>query len=257
MSATAQQKVSIHDSVKILLASAPKTVNGKIVLRERNVVYPVIFEKHREESSSFTENFANKKSSYIQSLYLRGKRLTPKAQAIFKKYGVPTELALLMGLESGFSAKAISRAGAYGYWQFMDAVAVQYGLKIADKNAAPAFLPNGKPVPVVDERENFTKSTYAAAKLLKNLSRIYNNDWLLVAAAYNWGPGNLNGLINRTGKRSFWELKNFMPSETRNYVQNLIALSVVHKNYNKFLKNDLVFDDILGADYVPVNDMAL
>src|SRR5690606_3557986 len=151
-----------------------------------------VFEKDREQSSSYVENFANKKSTYIQSLYQRGKKLTPKIQAIFRKYGVPVEMALLMGLESSYNSKAISSAGASGYWQFMDGSAKMYGLKIIEKpGAQTAANPVKGAKPATDDRHNFTKSTYAAAKYLRDLSRMFNSDWLLVAAAYNYGPGNL------------------------------------------------------------------
>ena len=204
------------------------------------MVYPVVFEKYRDQSAKYVENFANKKSSYIQSLYVRGKKLTPKVQAIFRKYGVPAELALLMGLESSYNSKAVSSAGATGYWQFMDESAKMYGLRINQVGK------DGKPL--TDDRHNFTKSTYAAAKYLRDLSRMFSGDWLLVAAAYNYGPGNLRNILKRMGSNNFWAIKNHLPAETRNYVQNLIALNVVHKNYSKFLKNDMVFEDILGAE---------
>ena len=244
----ANAQTQVADSSKKLLASAPKVKNGRVLLREQNVVYPKVFEKYREQSTGYVEQFANKKSTYIQSLYQRGKKLTPKIQAIFRKYGVPSEMALLMGLESSYNSKALSSAGASGYWQFMDGSAKMYGLKIIEKSAAKTAAATNNAKPATDDRHNFTKSTYAAAKYLRDLSRMFNNDWLLVAAAYNYGPGNLRNVIRRVGSSNFWAIKNHLPSETRNYVQNLIALNVVHKNYNKFLKKDLVFEDILGPE---------
>ena len=55
-----------------------------------------------------------------------------EVEKILKKFNVPLELKVLMALESGFNATAKSGAGAYGYWQFMEAAARQYGLNIVN-----------------------------------------------------------------------------------------------------------------------------
>jgi membrane-bound lytic murein transglycosylase D len=73
-----------------------------------------------------------------------------------------------------------------------------------------------------DERTNYQKSTHAAAKYLTNLYGLYN-DWLLVIAAYNGGPGVVNSAIRRSGSRNFWELQRFLPAESRNHVKKFIA----------------------------------
>jgi membrane-bound lytic murein transglycosylase D len=53
-------------------------------------------------------------------------------------------------------------------------------------------------------------------------------DWLLVIAAYNCGPGNVNKAIRRSGgKTNFWEIAKFLPAETRGYVQAFIAVTYV------------------------------
>ena len=76
--------------------------------------------------------------------------------------------------------------------------------------------------------------------------RNLNNDWLLVAASYNWGVGNVWNAMQRTGKPrpSFWDIKNYLPAETKSYVMNFIALNVVFKNYENFKKGNLCFKDI-------------
>jgi membrane-bound lytic murein transglycosylase D len=54
------------------------------------------------------------------------------------------------------------------------------------------------------------------------------HDWLLVIAAYNCGPGNVNRAIARSGgKKNFWEISKFLPQETRGYVPAFIAVNYV------------------------------
>ena len=58
---------------------------------------------------------------------------------------------------------------------------------------------------------------------LQDLHKIYD-DWLLVIAAYNCGPGNVNKAIRRAGgQRDFWKIYYYLPRETRGYVPAFIA----------------------------------
>ena len=56
----------------------------------------------------------------------------------------------------------------------------------------------------------------------KYLSELYNiyNDWLLVIAAYNGGPGNVNAAIRKSKSKNFWDLQHFLPAESRDHVKN-------------------------------------
>ena len=74
----------------------------------------------------------------------------------------------------------------------------------------------------VDERRDYYKSTQAAAKYLTELFNIYE-DWLLVIAAYNGGPGRVNTAIRRSGSRDFWKLQHYLPTESKNHVKKFIA----------------------------------
>ncbi|MEO6537002.1 MAG: transglycosylase SLT domain-containing protein, partial [Ferruginibacter sp.] len=101
----------------------------------------------------------------------------------------------------------------------------------------------------VDDRKNFIRSTYAAARYLKDRSRNLNSDWLLIAASYNCGVGNVWEAMERSKKKdpSFWDIKNYLPAETRAYVMNFITLNVIFKNYENFYKNNLCFKPVLAT----------
>lgn len=127
---------------------------------------------------------------------------------VFGQYDLPYELAYLPVIESGLNPHARSHMGAVGLWQFMPATGKKYGLEINS---------------LVDERRDPIKSTHAAAKFMQALYKIFN-DWNLVIAAYNCGPGNVNKAIYRAGgKRDFWSIYPFLPQETRVYLPLYIA----------------------------------
>ena len=159
----------------------------------------------------------------------------------------------MLALESAFNANAVSSAGAVGYWQIMDEVAKEYGLKYVawekedkkkkDAKALVVKAPVVKPAAVKDDRKNFNKSTYAAARYLKERGRNLNNNLLLMVASYNCGIGNVWEAMKKTGKSNpeFWDIKEYLPAETQAYVMNFIALNVVFNNYEKFKNNTLLF----------------
>lgn len=136
------------------------------------------------------------------------------------EYGLPIELRFLAVIESGLRPQVKSKAGALGLWQFMYRTGLYYGL---EENS------------YVDERMDPDKATDAACRFLKKLYGIYG-DWNLALAAYNAGPGNVNKAIVRSGnKKTYWEVRPYLPSETQGYVPNFIAaayLLTYHAEHN-------------------------
>jgi membrane-bound lytic murein transglycosylase D len=130
---------------------------------------------------------------------------------IFTQYGLPKELKYLAVIESNLSTGATSWVGAGGPWQFMPYTAREYGLVVNEH---------------FDERRDYYKSTHAAARYLLTLYK-QMNDWLLVIAAYNGGPGRVNSAIKRSGSRNFWTLQYQLPEESRNHVKKFIATHFV------------------------------
>src|SRR5690554_5923136 len=83
-----------------------------------------------------------------------------------------------------------------------------------------------------DERMDPYKSTVAACKYMMDLYEMYE-DWNLVLAAYNSGPGNVNRAIRRSGGfKDYWKIRPFLPRETRGYVPAFIAVNYM-MNYAK------------------------
>jgi soluble lytic murein transglycosylase-like protein len=240
-------------SKKRLVAAVTKKDKADLVTLEANVVFPDVLTGNEEEALLYIEKFSVNRRAYIIRTYNRSKKYFPKVTNILNKYDLPHELKVLLALESAFNANAVSKAGAVGYWQIMDDVAREYGLKYVPKQYAAEKkkqLKKGaakkivkKSAPARDDRKNFNKSTYAAARYLKDRSRNLNNNLLLMVASYNCGVGNVWEAMKKTGKvePDFWDIKNYLPAETRAYVMNFITLNVIFHNYEKFMNNSMLF----------------
>ncbi|MBR5464358.1 MAG: transglycosylase SLT domain-containing protein [Alistipes sp.] len=151
--------------------------------------------------------------------------------------GLPVELRALPIIESALQVNAVSRAGAVGLWQFMPATGKSYGLEVNT---------------LVDERRDPIRSTQAAIRFLKDLYRIFG-DWTLAIAAYNCGPGNVNKAIARSGGKTFWEIYDYLPRETRGYMPAFIAATYAF-NYHREHNIDKTPSPIpLALDTIHVN----
>jgi len=157
---------------------------------------------------SFVEKFISKNKKGMLAMKTWAQPHFEMMDAILEEHGVPKELKYLAIIESGLKYNAKSFSGAVGPWAFMPAAARQYGLRMSKG---------------YDERLDYSKSTHAAARLLTDLYTQYG-DWLLVIAAYNSGPGNVNKAIrNSGGTKDFWKLQYNLPNETMNHVKKFIA----------------------------------
>ena len=136
----------------------------------------------------------------------------PIIESALLREELPVELRALPIIESALSPTAVSPMGAVGLWQFMPTTAKSYGLEVNS---------------LVDERRDPVRSTEAACRYLKDLYSIYNN-WTLAIAAYNCGPGNVNKAIARSGGKTFWEIYDYLPRETRGYVPAFIGATYAY-----------------------------
>lgn len=123
--------------------------------------------------------------------------------------GLPRELMMVAFVESEFIPTAVSPKGATGPWQFIPATAARYGLQLGIWR---------------DERTDFEKSTFAAARYLSHLHGVFG-DWLLALAAYNAGEDMVAGAIVKGRTRDFWRLHRMglLPRETQDYVPEILG----------------------------------
>ena len=156
----------------------------------------------------FIRLYLNTRKNEISNLMDEAKYYFPIFEEYLDKYNLPLEIKFLAIVESALKPNARSVYGARGLWQFMYHTGKQFGLNVTS---------------YVDERSDPIKSTEAACKYLESLYDTFD-DWDLALAAYNSGPGNVSKAIRRSGGlRNYWNIRKYLPSETRSYVPAFYA----------------------------------
>jgi len=164
----------------------------------------------------------------------RADSFRPIIEKVLKKYDLPVEYLYLAAIESSYNSRALSSAGAYGYWQFIKSTAT------CGPSGCPQYDWKMNITDWKDERADLVNSTHSAAKYLAWLNRVKKvnlngrperdgfNDWLLTTAAYNAGPTRIVERLNSFGASSYWDVP--LPAETEKYVPRWIALWLISKN---------------------------
>jgi membrane-bound lytic murein transglycosylase D len=188
----------------------------------------------------FINFFANSQRGHNTLLhsFQRAGRYKAMIQRVMAEEGVPQDLIYLAVAESGFQPRALNaRSRAGGMWQFMPQG--NYGL------AHNVYM---------DERFDPEKSTRAYARYMKFL---YNQlgDWYLSMAAYDWGAGNVQRAVQKTGYADFWELykRHELPGETQNYVPEILAAIIIANHPTQYGFDDVTLDPPVLTDTVTVN----
>ena len=182
-------------------------------------IFPMIINKEIIHYIHFYQTSGRKFFKYALS---RSERYIPMIKKVFRKLGLPNDLAYLAMIESGFSPTAYSYAGASGMWQFIPSTGRIFGLTINWW---------------VDERRNPVESTYAAGEYLKDLFNKFGS-WYLAAAAYNSGELTIERALSLYPGGNFWTISQnrpyLLPGQTRRYVPKIIAAAIIAKDPENF-----------------------
>lgn len=159
-------------------------------------------------------------NAYFHSQTIRYIKLAPRyfpvIEPILKERGIPDDFKYLALAESGFNPRAVSPAGAVGFWQFLKGTGQQYGLEINNE---------------IDERYHIEKSTVAACKYLHDAYNKYGN-WTLVAASFNGGMARVESQQARQKMKNYYDL--LFVEETQRYVHRIVALKLILENPEHF-----------------------
>ena len=180
---------------------------------------PTVMEMvYNEVVQKFIDRYSGRLRHSISYMLGASNFYIPIFEEALEVYQLPLELKYLPVIESALNPKAVSRVGATGLWQFMIGTGKQYGLQVNSH---------------VDERRDPVKSSYAAARYLRDLYKVFG-DWNLVIAAYNCGPENINKAIHRAkGEKDYWRIYPYLPKETRGYVPAFIAANYIMTYYSQ------------------------
>ena len=187
----------VDESVEVIPGHIPITYNRKVA----SIIK--FFQKDGRKSMS---KWLNRMDKYK-------KLILP----ILEEQNIPPEIFYVSVIESGLNPNAYSYAYASGLWQFIKSTGKAYGLN------KTYWL---------DERRDYIKSTYAATKYFKDLYEEFD-DWYLALAAYNCGSTRVHRAIKRNGSKNYWDLYS-LPSETKNYVPNVMATIIIATNPEKY-----------------------
>lgn len=190
--------------------------------------------------AAYINFFANttKGHNTLLHAFQRAGRYRQMIERVMSEEGVPHDLIYLAVAESGFQPRAVNRKSrAGGMWQFMPRG--NYGL---ERNA------------YVDERFDPEKSTRAYARYMKYIYAQLG-DWYLSMAGYDWGTGNVQRAVQKTGYADFWELykRNNLPGETRNYVPEILAAIIIANHPTQYGFDEITLDPPVLTDTVTIN----
>jgi membrane-bound lytic murein transglycosylase D len=154
--------------------------------------------------------------SLLLSRYYR-----PRMEQVFVRAGLPPELVALASVESGFSARARSSAGALGIWQFTRSTGREF-LRITRYR---------------DDRLDPVRSTQAAAELLQSNYQALGT-WPLAITAYNYGTGGTERAAAEFASDYMKIIQNYNGAHfgfaVKNYYAEFLAADQVHRYEDKY-----------------------
>lgn len=175
---------------------------------------PISFD-YNEHVKRYIDMYGLERREQVSQMLGLAELYFPLFDEMLDKYQLPLELKYLAVVESALNPLAVSTSGAVGLWQFKINTSRMFDLEVNS---------------YIDERMDPAKSTEAACLYLKYLYRIFN-DWQLVMAAYNAGPGVVRNAIFRAGgETNFWKIFDYLPQAAQNYVPAFTAATYIMQN---------------------------
>lgn len=179
-------------------------------------------------------------NSYFHSQTIRYIKLAPRyfplIEPILKSKGIPDDFKYLALAESGLNPRAVSPAGAVGFWQFLDVTAKEYGLEVNKE---------------VDERYHIEKSTVAFCAFLRESYKKYGS-WTLAAASYNGGMARVQRQMDRQKMDNYYDL--LFVDETQRYVFRITALKLILENPKQY---NFVIEDEDKYPYIKTREIEI
>ncbi len=195
----------------------------KAVLLHTNETELGLSKEQMLEVSKFYQGFLYERRQMLEVFLGRSLPYMDYVKSAFIEKGLPHELSNLAFVESGYSVKAKSHAGAQGLWQFMPSTGKRYGL-IQDWWG--------------DFRHDPYQSSHAAADYLDFLYKKFDS-WPLAISAYNAGEGKIQRALAGTESTSLHELlvsndtldhKTQLRNETIEYYPRFVAMNKIMEN---------------------------
>lgn len=159
-----------------------------------------------------------KARAHFESSLKRMQQLKPAIEPHLAAHRVPRDLLAIPLVESGFQPLEESRseAKAAGLWQIIPSTAKGLGLTVNAKR---------------DDRMNTELSTKAAVRLL-NFDYEQFQDWKLAVLAYEFGEGEVQRLISKSGSKDAWVLakSSSAPKNMKDFLALFDASVIIMKN---------------------------
>lgn len=236
----------VEDTVQIELVATPSDfefipadATPELIADRLHCLERTIPLEYNSKVQAFINYFTVRDREYTRSMLRRKDLYFPLFERKLKEYNLPDELKYLSIIESALNPKATSGVHAVGLWQFMSGTGRYLGLQCGWS---------------IDERMDPEKSTDAACRYLSQLYSIFH-DWPMALAAYNSGPGTVLRAIRRSGhKRTFWEVYNHLPRETRSYVPQFIAMVYAINYANEHNIHEDARETIIPYDTLAVSN---
>ncbi len=183
----------------------------------------------------------------LRERFKRGLEISGRYNAafrqIFRKAGLPDDLAYLPHVESSFQNHAASSVGAAGMWQFMRSTARQY----MTVNRA------------IDERLDPIIAAESAARYLGNAySKL--GSWPLAITSYNHGVGGMQRAKTAMGGDiarivHYYSGRNF-GFASRNFYTEFLAAREVARNHQRYFPEGIRFKAPLNQDRIRLRQTA-